>query len=1099
MKKRACSGSIPLLILLFVSVVLAAEPRLVKVGAFNYYPAIFKDKDGVIKGFYVDALNDLAKRENLLIEYVYGSWNEGLEQVKSGDVDLLTSVAYTPERSEYLDYAKLPLLTVWGELYARDGSPIAGITDVEGKTIAIMKGDVNGANFVHLVKRFNIRCSFVELPGFEDVFKAVAKNKVDAGVVNCTFGAPKKKDYGLHSTGVVFEPFDIYFAVPKGKNQDLLKLLDTYLKDWRNNDSSVYAESRHKWLHPDDSHQLKVPAWLLWATFALTLLALVAIAFVISLRRQVGKKTNEIIQQKHELQESEERYRSIFENSSSVMLLIESETATIVDANPAAATYYGWPLEQLRQMPLATINILTTEQINDEMQQAHQKNRCYFQSKHRLANGAIRDVEVFSGPIQSNGKARLFSIIHDITERKLVENTLLFLLRSGARAATEDFFQSLARYLAQTLDMAYVCIVRLRGDGFEAQTVVIYQDGRFEHNVRYHLADTPCGEVVGKSICIFEHSVRQRFPNNAVLQELSAESYVGATLWGFDSKPVGLIAVIGRQPLNMPSPAESMLQMVAISAAAELEHRQAEEALLENESRYRTLVEYAPVALLINKNDQVTLVNKVCLNLFGATDSSQLVGRSPFELFHADYHEKMRERITQQLAQPTYVPAVEGKIVRLDGTVRNVEVTATSFQSAGETAIHVVLQDITERKLAERTQHQLEEQLRHSQRMEAIGTLAGGIAHDFNNILTAIIGYAHISQMGLPPDAPQIKHIQSIVEAANKATRLTRDLLLYSRKSPASRKVFDLNETLDTTMNFLQRIISERITLEARLCPQAVYIDADPQQLDQVFVNLATNARDAMPDGGTITISTDLRFFDEQAAAELALPGAGRYALICFSDTGCGINEDHLRKIFDPFFTTKEVGQGTGLGLPIVYGIIANHNGVIRADSTQGNGAALSIYLPYCEKPITTVEQAQVEAPLPRGTETILVAEDDERIRVMVSQALTQFGYQVLTAVDGKDALRVFREHSDRIQLCLFDLVMPTLGGFEAYQQLRETHPDLPVLFTSGYTSKMAEETLSPLQMERMLHKPFSIVKLLQTIRAALDANHRTGTNHHAA
>lgn len=1220
---RLCS-----FILLLLSITLsayAAEPRLVRVGAFNYYPGIFKDRDGQIKGFYVDALADLARRENLRIDYVYGSWNEGLERIRSGEVDLLTSVAYTPERAGYMDYTKTRLLTVWGELYVRPESHIDGIREVEGKKVAVMKGDFNGQNFIDLSRKFDISCEFVELPGFEEIFQAVAAKQVDAGVVNSTFGVPKQRAYGLRSTGVVFSPFDIYLTVAKGKNQDLLALLDRYLHDWRHQKDSVYAQARRKWTHGSNEPLQVIPDWLKHTATALGLLVIVATVFIVVLRRQVRSKTDQILQREsglreqsemirllldstaeaiygldrngtctlcnaaclqmlgyekpdqllgknmHDLihhtkadgspfpaeecrifkacahgekthsdrelywradgsnfpveywsypiiqdeqvvgavvtflditerrrveatlRESEERYRSIFENSHSMMLIIDPVSEAILDANLAAVAYYGWTREQLQTMRISQINTLSSEQIAEKMQLAQQSNLHHFHFKHRLANGSIRDVEVFSSPIYNRGKQLLFSIIHDITERTLVEETLTFLLQCGGSGHSEDFFQLLARYLADRLGMDYVCIDRLVNDGLEAQTVAVYNSGSFEDNLRYTLSDTPCGEVVGKSVCRFDNEVRHQFPNDTVLQELKAESYVGVTLWGSDGSPIGLIAVIGRQPLTNQCPAESMLQLVAIRAAAELERKQTEDQLLESETRYKTLLEHAPVAVMINQSGRMVLVNRACLELFGAISKEELLGKTPEELFHPDCHAVIRERIAAMLAQQTAVPALEETIVRLDGTLVDVEVTAAPFPIKGETGIHVVLRDISERKKAELAHQQMEEQLRHAQRMEAIGTLAGGIAHDFNNILTAIIGYSHISQIGLPQDAPQRATIQQITEAANRATHLTRDLLLFSRKQTAAKRLIDLHDCLATTKGFLQRIISENILLETRFCQDLIRLYADPQQLDQVLVNLATNARDAMPGGGTITLSSERLLLNDPEAAELGLANAGEYAVIRFSDTGNGISPENLPRIFDPFFTTKEIGKGTGLGLPIVYGIITSHDGAVRISSTPGQGTAVAIYLPCSRDRIPTAKPLEADEQLPRGTETILMAEDSERIREMISQVLAEFGYQVITAVDGEDAVRLFRQHSDQIRLLLFDLVMPYLGGHEAYLQISQIRPDIPVLFTTGYAPQVAEGKLTQEQIDQLLHKPYAIVKLLKAVRSALDAQENHG------
>lgn len=294
--------------------VFAAEPRVVRVGAFNYYPGIFKDNDGVVKGFYVDALSDIAQRENIRFEYVYGSWSEGLERIKTGEVDVITSVAFSEERSKFLDYATTPLLTVWGELYAPLSSEIDGIREVHGKKVAVMKGDYNARHFIELAKKFDISCEFVEMPGFDDVFKAVASKKVDVGVVNSTFGVAKQREYGLRSTGVVFNPFDIFFAVAKGKNQDLLALLENYLANWRHQADSPYNKARQKWSHGSAGTLPVIPGWLVNAVIALGLLVAAGMVFIVLLRRQVRGATADILQSKVFLQESERKYRQLFQS-----------------------------------------------------------------------------------------------------------------------------------------------------------------------------------------------------------------------------------------------------------------------------------------------------------------------------------------------------------------------------------------------------------------------------------------------------------------------------------------------------------------------------------------------------------------------------------------------------------------------------------------------------------------------------------------------------------------------------------------------------------------------------------------------------------------
>ncbi|HPG33825.1 MAG TPA: transporter substrate-binding domain-containing protein, partial [Lentimicrobium sp.] len=265
--------------------------RIVKVGAFNYYPGIFKDTDGEVKGFFVDVLNELGQNENIKFIYVYGSWEQGLERIKTGEIDMLTSVAYTKERAVFMDYAQTPLLTVWGEVYVEPKSEIKGIKDLNGKTIAVMKSDFNGEFLRQLTTKLSINCNYIETNDFDEVFQLILTEKVDAGVVNNTYGAPKSQEYSLLSSGIVFNPFDIFFTVKKGENAWLLKLLNMYLETWVHDRNSVYNVSRQKWSHGKVGKMEVFPEWLQNGIYAVVIIVLLLMAFIGLLRYRVRKAT----------------------------------------------------------------------------------------------------------------------------------------------------------------------------------------------------------------------------------------------------------------------------------------------------------------------------------------------------------------------------------------------------------------------------------------------------------------------------------------------------------------------------------------------------------------------------------------------------------------------------------------------------------------------------------------------------------------------------------------------------------------------------------------------------------------------------------------
>ncbi len=387
--------------------------------------------------------------------------------------------------------------------------------------------------------------------------------------------------------------------------------------------------------------------------------------------------------------------------------------------------------------------------------------------------------------------------------------------------------------------------------------------------------------------------------------------------------------------------------------------------------------------------------------------------------------------------------------------------------------------DITDKR-------KLEEQLRQAQKMEAVGTLAGGVAHDFNNILTAIIGYATLSKMKMQADDPQRASIDQILSSAERAAHLTQSLLAFSRKQIINPKPVNLNDIVKGVEKLLQRLIGEDIELSTRLAGADLVVMADAGQIEQVLMNLATNARDAMPDGGVITLTTQGLDLDEDFMKVHGFGNPGRYAVISVSDTGCGMDEATREKIFEPFFTTKELGRGTGLGLAIVYGIVKQHNGNIAAYSEPGKGTTFRMYLPLITSSVEEPPALPAAPPL-GGTETILLAEDDKDVRSLTMAVLQGFGYHVIEAVDGQDALAKFRKHMADIDLLLVDVVMPKIGGRDVYDAAKTIRPGIKVLFSSGYPADIIHKKGIVDEGLQFISKPVRPGDLLRKVREVLD------------
>jgi len=422
----------------------------------------------------------------------------------------------------------------------------------------------------------------------------------------------------------------------------------------------------------------------------------------------------------------------------------------------------------------------------------------------------------------------------------------------------------------------------------------------------------------------------------------------------------------------------------------------------------------------------------------------------PIDIHYAINHRERGRCYVRQNAEPL---DEDGHLVRVVGTI----------------------QDMT-------AYRQLELQLRQSQKMESVGQLAGGVAHDFNNLLTVISGYAAMLLDGLPPGAETRDSVGEIARAADRAAALTSQLLAFSRRQMILPKVISLNDLLRNLQKMLRRLIGEDIALELTLNPATESILADPGWIEQVVVNLAVNARDAMPEGGKLIIRTANRHFDKPESTDRLGVAVGQYVELTVMDTGSGIAPDVLPRIFEPFFTTKERGKGTGLGLSTVYGIVQQSGGAIQVQSEPGFGTTFEILLPATESaPGPEVETAQPSAGA-SGIETVLVVEDEAGVRKLIQNILRSRGYHVLEANDGREALRIAQQYEGRIDLLLTDVIMPEMGGVELAERFSELRPGTAILHMSGY----ADRAIRPEIMERTLQKPFTPSTLLRRIRESL-------------
>jgi PAS domain S-box-containing protein len=514
--------------------------------------------------------------------------------------------------------------------------------------------------------------------------------------------------------------------------------------------------------------------------------------------------------------------------------------------------------------------------------------------------------------------------------------------------------------------------------------------------------------------------------------------------------------------------------------------------LRDSEERFRAMFDSAAIGTgVLDLRGRVVTSNPALEQMLGY-DKDELAGKSAAELTHPDDRERELDLFSELARGTREEYRLEKRVLAKSGEVMWAHHTVSLVRDAFTKPKFAIamLEDITPRKRAEDERFRLESQLRQAQKMEAVGQLAGGVAHDFNNLLTAIRGYSEFALNRIGDGQPELKKdIEEISKSADRASSLTRQLLAFSRKQLLQPRILQLNDVVSEVDKMLRRLIGEDIEVVTIFGRALGRVKADPGQIEQVLVNLVVNARDAMPEGGKLTIETSNVDVDREHAAALGgglLPG--RYVMLAVHDTGHGIDAETKARLFEPFFTTKEQGKGTGLGLATVYGIVKQSGGYVVVESEPGKGAAFKVFLNRLEAGVEEVDLVRIDEERPRGSETVLLVEDEDVVRNLVREILDGNGYTVLEARNGAEALELGRRYTSPIHLLVTDVVMPKMSGRELAERLVTIHRETRVLYMSGYTDGAIGQhgVLDP--HTELLHKPFTFDALAQKVRKVLDA-----------
>lgn len=759
------------------------------------------------------------------------------------------------------------------------------------------------------------------------------------------------------------------------------------------------------------------------------------------------------------LREEEKRFRTLFEGSPDAIFLTDCKTGRIIDANPAASALLLMPREKLvgrhhSELHPAGMKAWAKEAFSGLITQSLSgRSSSAVEMVVLRGNGSEVHVEVLAQVITLQGRQALYGVFRNITERKQSEDAV-----RKSEQRYKELLHSVTSYIYTVRVENGKAAGTQHGPGCAAVTG--YTTGEFSADpfLWYHMVheadtqlvlDQAARALTGDKPSAVEHRVRHKNGNIVWIRNTIVPRFDDSgKLAAYD----GLITDI-------------------------TERKRSEEFV-------RNILETVDEGFLVIDRDYTVIsANKAyCAQIGKPLDT--VLGRKCHEISHGllkpcfEQGEDCAVRMTFENGMPqTVVHSHHGR----DGDPVVVKTKSYPLRDeAGEiTASIEIVNNITE-------QRTLEDQLRHAQKMEAIGLLAGGIAHDFNNILTAIIGYGNLLERKLSRDSPLRSYVDQILASTARAATLTQGLLAFSRRQASNPRPIDVNEIIVRIEKLLRRLIGEDVELRTSLTPGDFTIVADPSQLEQVLMNLATNARDAMPNGGTLTISTGTRTIDETFRRTRGFGKDGTYAAITMTDSGAGMDETTRKRIFEPFFSTKETGKGTGLGLSIVYGIMKQNSGFVDVVSEPGKGSALTLLFPLSETPME--REHLMEAREVRGGETVLIAEDDEQLRKLTAAILCEFGYRVIEAVDGEDAVQRFARDPDAVQLILLDAIMPRKSGKEAYREIKALKPSVKALFCSGYDMDIIGSKGLLVEGVPVLLKPTAPTELLRSVRGALDS-----------
>jgi PAS domain S-box-containing protein len=758
------------------------------------------------------------------------------------------------------------------------------------------------------------------------------------------------------------------------------------------------------------------------------------------------------------LRESEERYRAFFEKGPDGVVVLEPETAQIIEFNDRACRQLGYSREEFALLRVFDIEVKeTAEDTHARIRQVLDKGQDDFETLQRTKQGEIRQVHVTAQVIEVVGKVVYHCIWRDITERK----------------QAEEMLRQSENKLRATIDATPfpVAVVDLKDD------IIIF----WSHSAITLFGHTAPTASEWYQIAYPDPDYRREVVERWKLYlEIARESRQTVNTGEYRvTCSDGSVRICELYATFLP---DSLI----VTFNDITERKQAVEKVRASGAHLRTLIRTIPDLVWLKDPEGIYLSCNPRFERFFGAKMNDIIGKTDYDFVDKEMADSFRENDKKAMAKGK--PSINEEEVTFadDGHREILETIKTPmYRNNGQLAgVLGIGRNITERV-------SLQAQLVQAQKMESVGRLAGGVAHDYNNALSVIIGFTELTIDGVDPAGPLRANLEEVLAAANRAKDITRQLLAFARKQTIAPKVLDLNDNVEGMLKMLRHLIGEDIDLAWLPATNLWPVKMDPSQIDQILANLCVNARDAIGGVGKITIGTDTVVFDTEYCSDHVGFVPGGFVRLAVSDNGCGIDKEILNKIFEPFFTTKDVDKGTGLGLAMVYGIVKQNNGFINVYSEPGKGTTIKIYLPRYEAEVTEIhDESTLEIPPGRG-ETVLLVEDELSVLKLTQKILDNLGYTTLTAGTPGEALRLAEAHASEIHLLVTDVIMPEMNGRELAERLQSLYPGLKYMFMSGYTANAISHRNILDKGVNFIHKPFSKRDLATTVRNALDEERR--------